>query len=103
MVWISFARLVAAASLMATVPTLAQPAPASFNPRATDLIDSDPALKQWAVRMFDSNHDGWLTLYEAQPAVAAFRELADGDHDGRVTVYEFGAAVAFISARYHAP
>ena len=103
MVWISFPRLVAAASLIASVPTLAQPAPVLFNPRATDLIDSDPALKQWAVRMYDSNHDGWLTPYEAQPAVAAFRELADGDHDGRVTVHEFNAAVAFISARYHAP
>lgn len=103
MVWISFPRLLAAASLIASVPALAQPSPALFNPRATDLIDSDPTLKQWAVRTYDSNHDGWLTLYEAQPAVAAFRELADGDHDGRVTVQEFDAAIAFLSARYQAP
>ena len=73
---------------------------ASFNPRATDLIDSNPTLKQWAVRIYDTNRDGWLTLYEAQPAVAAFRDLADADRDGRVTVREFEAAVAFISARY---
>ena len=82
------------------MPAVAQPASASFNPRATDLIDSDPTLKQWAVRTYDSNHDGWLTLYEAQPAVVAFRALADSDRDGRITVREFDAAIAFIAARY---
>lgn len=75
------------------------PAP-EFNPRAIELIESDPALKQWAVRLFDSNHDGWLTLHEAQPAVAAFRDIADADHDQRVTVREFDSAVAFIRSRY---
>ena len=59
----------------------------------------DPTLKQWAVRIYDSNRDGWLTVYEAQPAVAAFREMADGDHDGRITGHEFDAALTFISAR----
>ncbi len=85
---------------LAAVPIAAPASPAAFNPRAGDLIDSDPALKQWAVRIYDSNHDGWLTLYEAQPAVAAFRDIADADHDGRVTVREFEAGLAFISARY---
>ena len=65
-----------------------------------ELIDSDPAIRQWAVRRFDANHDGWLTMYEAQPAVAAFRDLADADHDDRVSVREFEAALAFIRARY---
>ena len=72
----------------------------SFNPRANELIGSDPAIQQWALARFDRNHDGWLTLYEAQPAASAFRELADADRDGRVTVREFEAAVAFIRARY---
>lgn len=85
---------------LAAVPVSAPASHAVFNPRADDVIDSNPVLKQWAVSQFDSNHDGWLTLYEAQPAVAAFRDMADADHDGRVTVREFEAAVAFISARY---
>ena len=53
-----------------------------------------------AVQIYDNNKDGWLTLYEAQPAVAAFRDIADANHDGRVTVREFEAGLAFISARY---
>ena len=85
---------------LAAVPVSAAASHASFVPRAGEVIDSNPVLKQWAVSQFDSNHDGWLTLYEAQPAVAAFRDMADADHDGRVTVREFEAAVAFISARY---
>ena len=85
---------------LAAAPLSASANSASFNPRAGDLIDSDPVLKQWAVRIYDSNRDGWLTLYEAQPAVVAFRDIADADHDGRVTVREFEAGVAFISARY---
>ena len=85
---------------LAAVPVSAPASHAAFDPRAGDVIDSNPVLKQWAVSQFDSNHDGWLTLYEAQPAVAAFRDMADADHDGRVTVREFEAAVAFIAARY---
>lgn len=78
----------------------AVPAAASLNPRAIELVDSDPAITAWAVHSFDRNGDGWLTLYEAQPAVAAFREIADGDRDGHITVREFQAAVAFLRARY---
>ena len=93
--------LLATLALAAAAAVLSAPASdASFNPRAADLIDSNPTLKQWAVRIYDANRDGWLTLYEAQPAVTAFREIADGDRDGRVTVREFESAVAFISARY---
>jgi hypothetical protein len=73
--------------------------PASFNPNANALFDRDPAVRQWAVRLFDSNRDGWLTLYEAQPALAAFKDLADGDRDGRVTTYEYDRAKEFIAAR----
>ena len=66
---------------------------------ANALFDRDPTIKAWAVRLYDSNHDGWLTLYEAQPALAAFEDLADGNRDGRVTTYEYDRAREFIEAR----
>jgi hypothetical protein len=90
-------------ALMLAAQPVAQPAAAmsaSLNPRAIELIDSDPTLKQWALRLYDRNRDGWLTLYEAQPAAAAFRDIADEDRDGRVTVREFEGALAFIRVRY---
>ena len=52
-----------------------------------------------AVRLYDSNHDGWLTPYEARPALAAFKELPDGNRDGRVTTYQYDRARKFIEAR----
>lgn len=73
---------------------------ASLNPRAIDLVESDPAIHQWAVRSYDRNGDGWLTLFEAQPAVGGFQDIADEDRDGRVTVREYRAAVDFLRARY---
>ena len=73
---------------------------ASFNPHANELFDRDSVLKSWALRQYDSNHDGWLTLYEAQPAIAAFREIADSDSDGRITTYEYRRAKDFIAARW---
>ena len=60
------------------------PVDPSFNPSANQLFDRDPVVKAWAVRRFDTNHDGWLTSYEAQPALAAFKDLADGNRDGSV-------------------
>lgn len=78
----------------------ATPAPAAFNPNANALFDRDPVLRQWAVRHYDNNGDGWLTLYEAQPAVASFRDIADGDRDGRITVVEYRRAKEFIAARW---
>ena len=69
------------------------------NPNANNLFDRDPVIKAWALRNFDSNHDGWLTLYEAQPALIAFKALADGDRDGRVTTYEYDRAKEYIAAR----
>ena len=67
-------------------------ASATVNPNANELFDRDPELKTWALRLFDTNHDGWLTLYEAQPALQAFKEIADADKDGRVTTYEYRRA-----------
>ena len=69
------------------------------NPNANAFLDRDPVIKQWAVRTYDSNRDGWLTLYEAQGALAAFKDLADGDRNGRVTTYEYDRAKEFIAAR----
>ena len=74
-------------------------ASAPVNPNANAFLDRDPVIKQWAVRTFDSNRDGWLTLYEAQGALAAFKDLADGNRDGRVTTYEYDRAREFIEAR----
>lgn len=73
---------------------------ASTNPHAIDLVESNPAIQQWALRTYDRNRDGWLSLYEAQPAVTAFEEIADEDRDGHVTVREYQAAVNFLRARY---
>ena len=79
----------------------AQPASASgsVNPRAVELFDRDWVLNQWAVRKFDSNQDGMISIVEAQPAASAFREIADSDGDGRVTPYEYRRAREFILAR----
>lgn len=71
-----------------------------LNPRAIDLVDSDPAIRSWAVQMYDRNRNGWLTLYEAQPAVAGFQDIADADRDGHVTVTEYRAAVDFLRVRF---
>lgn len=73
-----------------------------LNPHAVDLFERDPVLNAWAVQAYDRNRDGWLTSYEAQPAVTAFKEMADADRDGRVTVSEFRAARAWVEARYGA-
>ena len=74
-------------------------ASAPVNTNANDLFDRDAALKAWALKHYDANRDGWLTLYEAQPALAAFKLLADGDRDGRVTTFEYDRAKEFIAAR----
>ena len=73
---------------------------AGLNPRANELFDREPVLKAWALRIHDRNHDGWLTLYEAQTAANSFREMADGNDDGRVSVSEYAAAIDFVRARY---
>jgi hypothetical protein len=75
-------------------------ASATVNPHANELFDRDADLKAWALRLYDRNHDGWLTLYEAQPALNQFRDIADSDRDGRVTTYEYARAKEFIAARW---
>ena len=75
-------------------------ASATLNPNANELFDRDAELKAWALRLYDTNHDGWLTLYEAQPAIRTFKEIADADRDGRVTTYEYQRAKEFVAARW---
>ena len=75
-------------------------ASAPVNPHANELFDRDTELRSWALDLYDRNGDGWLTLYEAQPALRAFKEIADGDGDGRVTTYEYSRAKEFIAARW---
>ena len=83
--------------LSAEAPTLEA---ARINPHAVELFEQDADLNAWAVRSYDRNGDGWLTLYEAQPAMSAFKDIADADGDGRVTVREYERAKAFVAARY---
>jgi hypothetical protein len=71
----------------------------ALNPHASELFERDPVLREWAVRRFDTNRDGWLTLYEAQPALAAFKDIADGDRDGRITTWEYARGKEFVAAR----
>lgn len=68
-------------------------------PNANGLFDRDGVLREWAVRNYDRNRDGWLTLYEAQPALAAFKDIADSDKDGRITTAEYRRAKEFVLAR----
>ena len=88
----------AAQAVAASAPA-ATPANAPVNNQANALFDRDSVLKQWALRLYDTNRDGWLTLYEAQPALIAFKQLADGDRDGRVTTFEYDRAKEFIVGR----
>lgn len=82
---------VAASPVSASTPTI--------YPNANELFDRDDVLRRWAVRNYDGNRDGWLTLYEAQSALAAFKEIADSDSDGRVTTAEYRRAKEFVFAR----
>ena len=88
--------ILAAASGQPAQPAVAS---ASLNPRAVELFERYWVLNQWAVRKFDSNQDGMISVAEAQPAALAFKEIADADGDGRVTPYEYQRAREFILAR----
>ena len=86
----------------AGLPT-AEPVPAVLRyPQATAFLERDSSLKAWAVRIYDQNRDGWLTLYEAQPAMDAFKDIADSDRDGRITTAEYRRGIEFITARWAA-
>ncbi len=70
------------------------------NPRAIELFERDSRLMQWALARFDSDRDSHLSIFEADTAAHAFKDIADGDRDGRVTPAEYRSAVDFIVARF---
>lgn len=70
------------------------------NPKAIELFERDPRLMDWALAGFDKDGDGYLSIFEADAAAQAFKQIADGDRDGQVTPAEYGAARDFIAARY---
>lgn len=82
--------------LMMALAAQAQP----LNPRALEFVEREPAVRAWALARFDDNHDGWLTLFEAQAAVDEFVRIADENRDGRVSLSEYQGGVAFVKARY---
>ena len=88
----------AAAVLALAAPLAAEPTPATLKPTpaAMNLFERDWVLMNWALKMFDTNHDILLDSSEAAAAAKAFRKLADKDGDGRVTPEEYRAARAAI-------
>ena len=71
-----------------------------LNPKAIELFERDPVLMEWALRKFDSNADGDLSIREADGAAIEFKRLADGDSDGQVTPTEYRGAREFVIARW---
>lgn len=94
-------RVVLPLSLALASPLPAQPAPAKLEatPAAQSLFERDWVLMNWALKMYDSNHDILLDPDEAAAAAEAFRRLADKDGDGRVTPEEYRAAREAILSR----
>ncbi len=72
------------------------------NPKAIELFETDNRLMDWALANFDKDHDGYLSIMEADEAARVFKRLADGDGDGQVTPAEYRSARAFIVARWAA-
>lgn len=93
---------IAIAAGAADLPTVDALPSAVRYPQATMFLERDASLKAWAVNVYDRNRDGWLTLYEAQPAMEAFKEIADSDRDGRITTAEYRRGIEFVTARWAA-
>jgi hypothetical protein len=72
------------------------------NPKAIELFETDNRLMDWALANFDKDHDGYLSIMEADDAARVFKRIADGDGDGQVTPAEYRSARAFIVARFAA-
>lgn len=72
------------------------------NPKAIELFETDNRLMDWALANFDKDHDGYLSIMEADEAARVFKRIADGDGDGQVTPAEYRSARAFIVARFAA-
>jgi len=70
------------------------------NPRAIELFEADPKLMDWALARFDKDHDGYLSIMEADDGATEFKSIADADRNGQVTPAEYRSARAFIVARW---
>jgi hypothetical protein len=70
------------------------------NPKAIELFEADNKLMNWALARFDENHDGYLSIMEADDAATEFKTIADADRDGQVTPAEYRSARDFIVARW---
>lgn len=97
---IAVAALAIAAAAAAGAASAPPRSDAAYNPRAVELFERDWALMHWAVKYFDGDADGVISVAEANSAALEFKEIADGNRDGQVTPYEYGRAREFIIARY---
>lgn len=70
------------------------------NPKAIELFEADTRLMDWALARYDENHDGYLSIMEADDAATEFKTIADTNRDGQVTPAEYLQARAFIVARW---
>jgi hypothetical protein len=70
------------------------------NPKAIELFEADTKLMDWALARYDENHDGYLSIMEADDAATEFKTIADTNRDGQVTPAEYREARAFIVARW---
>jgi hypothetical protein len=70
------------------------------NPKAIELFEADNKLMEWALARYDENHDGYLSIMEADDAATEFKTIADADRDGQVTPAEYRSALDFIVARW---
>ena len=87
--------------LLLPAAALAEPADGlAPTPAASQIIQRDWVLANWALKFFDRNRDILLDPAESRAAAEEFRRIADGDNDGRVTPHEYRAAREFILARY---
>ena len=68
------------------------------NPKAIELFEADGKLMDWALARYDENHDGYLSIMEADDAATEFKTIADTNRDGQVTPAEYREARAFIVA-----
>lgn len=96
--------MLTALAFLAAAAAASPPAGASdwrlVNPRAIELFEADGKLMDWALARYDENHDGYLSIMEADDAATEFKTIADADRDGQVTPAEFREARAFIVARW---
>ncbi|HET7316698.1 MAG TPA: hypothetical protein VFI88_04650 [Sphingomicrobium sp.] len=70
------------------------------NPKAIELFEREPKLMRWALGFYDTDGDGYLSIFEADDAARQFKRIADADQDGQVTPAEFRSARDFIVARW---